>query len=901
MSTPASFGNLLRTLRKRVGMTQGDLAAAVGYSIAAISALEQGRRLPDVEFVMQRLVPALAVTDTPQLARQLVEQAAAARGERPPTISSIQRAAQAPQEETIVLTGRLPPLPTPLIGRTAQVNQICDRLLGHGGRLLTLVGPPGIGKTTLALAVAAQLHHYYSDGALFVALAAVSDTTRMVLTIATAVGCSDGGPKPPQTKLIEFLRRKNMLLVLDNLEQLRDAAPLVAELVAECPGITILATSRERLHLRIEQRFKVLPLDLAAAVELFVQRAHAVDTDFHLSAHNQSAVEAICQRLDCLPLALELCAAQVDMFAPTQLLAHLQARRLDLLVDGAQDLPLHQRTLRTAIQRSYDLLDEAERALFRSLGVFVGGFDLDAAAVVVGWVVEMEGGRQETGDGILKTEDWRLKSENGRPNGSLQSLLSTLHALIGKSLVRVETTPEGEQRFLLLETIREFVVDQARAHGEEAQLRQRHYAAYLHLFRTGDSHLRGPEAVAWFARLALEQDNLRAAMQWALDEQRYADAVWLQIACRWFWHHLGHWYESGQWLAQLLPHRTTLPLNLQLYTVTQVVAMGRAMPEFQPLERWKDELLHLLTLCPDQHLQSAAWHFIAAYSADFAQRAAAWERAVACARAARNTPTLGPEFCLLADCDFILGSTLWAYATALIEQGQFPQALPLLMESREIFQRRVSQYEVADSSGTLGHLALLQGDLAQAHAYLHEAIVTATEFNYQEMIGLWQPVLGLVTLYRGDPAEARRLLIASLHLATELKDKTFLMRTCADLAETALCEGLLNEASEWLKQSLAHQANPRRNDAYEVARLWVAARLAVAQQQYLRSATLFGLAEAIHRQIHYAIGGPMRALADAALATVQAALEPAAFAEAFAAGQGMSLEQAFSVIRESIG
>ena len=204
----------------------------------------------------------------------------------------------------------------------------------------------------------------------------------MASTIAAAVGSSDASPKPPQTKLIEFLRRKTMLLVLDNLEQIRDAAPLIAELVAACPGLCVLATSRERLHLRAEQRYQVPPLDLAPAVELFVQRAQAVDADFGLTPSNQPTLEAICQRLDCLPLAMELCAAQIDLLAPTQLLAHLQAHRLDLLVEGAHDLPPRQRTLRTAIGHSYALLDEEERTLFRSLGVFVGGFDLAAVEAV---------------------------------------------------------------------------------------------------------------------------------------------------------------------------------------------------------------------------------------------------------------------------------------------------------------------------------------------------------------------------------------------------------------------------------------------------------------------------------------------------------------------------------------
>ena len=213
----------------------------------------------------------------------------------------------------------LPSPPTALIGRGAEINQLCNRLLGHTGRLLTLLGPPGIGKTTLALALASRLQFHYRDGAIFVPLAALSDPTLITPTILTALGSTELSPS--QSKLIDFLRRKTMLLVLDNLEQISAAAPLIAELVAECPGLCILATSRERLHLRAEQRYKVPPLDLAPAVELFVQRAQAVNDDFARTPHNQPTLEAICQRLDCLPLAIELCAAQIDLLAPAQLLA----------------------------------------------------------------------------------------------------------------------------------------------------------------------------------------------------------------------------------------------------------------------------------------------------------------------------------------------------------------------------------------------------------------------------------------------------------------------------------------------------------------------------------------------------------------------------------------------------
>jgi tetratricopeptide (TPR) repeat protein len=354
------------------------------------------------------------------------------------------------------------------------------------------------------------------------------------------------------------------------------------------------------------------------------------------------------------------------------------------------------------------------------------------------------------------------------------------------------------------------------------------------------------------------------------------------------------------WLARVLPHRPALVNDLRLATLLAFVVSAQGFEEFMPLGEYLAEIIQLVEGCSDKLLQSFSWYLLAvtvSYISSIDSRVEHLERALTLALAAEIAQKPGAEFGCLADRDWILANTLKDHARYLLDhKGDIARAVSLTAEALDLCRARGDHDGIVDSLGILGRVALVQGALAQAYTYFHEAVSVATDFNCYLRLGDYQPYLALVALYGGDGAEARRLLHASLRHCLRLKDRYYISRVYTCLAETALREEELDEAAQWLSQSLTYDADPHRLEIYLVRRLFIAGCLATAQNRYLRAATIFGLADQLHRMVQYVIVGPMRAPADEALATLQAALDPAIFDEAFNTGQQLSLAEAFASI-----
>jgi predicted ATPase/DNA-binding XRE family transcriptional regulator len=501
-----SFGARLRWLRETAGLTQEELASRAGLTRKAISMLERGERKRPYPHTVRSLANALGLAEE----------------ERTTLAGAVRRQdGDAPirdREAATTYPSALPASLTSLLGREREVEEI-DYLLGRSAvRLLTLTGAGGIGKTRLAIEAAKKAGGYFPDGVAFVALAPLGDAVLVIPTVSQVLGLREAAGAGPLQMLSQYLRERKFLLVLDNFEHVAEAAPEVVDLLGSCPNLSVLVTSRAPLRVRGEREYPVSPLAVPnptrtpeaqevaekPAAKLFIERAEEASSTFELTQANAAAVAAICWRLDGLPLALELAAAQTRFLGPTVLLSRLDQA---LQAGGARDLPERQRTMRATLDWSYDLLHEPERELFRRLSVFVGGFTLEAAEEV--------GGAQEPGD---------------------EDVLVLLGNLVEQSLVEATPEPDGDAiRYRMLEPVRQHAQELLEESGEAREVRGRHAGYYLALAEAAEPHIKGHDQVVWLDRLEAENDNLRAAIGRSLEAGDAPTAARIGWALGMYW------------------------------------------------------------------------------------------------------------------------------------------------------------------------------------------------------------------------------------------------------------------------------------------------------------------------------------------------------------------------------
>ncbi len=520
----ASFGERLRRLRETAGLSQEELAERAQLSAKAIGALERGDRRRPYPSTLRQLAAALELDD----AARADLFAAAGRTSDPRSGLTMESATPSLAE--------LPHYLTPIVGRQREVEMVRHLLHQPELRLLTLTGPGGIGKTRLAIEVARQCASSYPGGLFFVDLTPLSNAEQVSDAIAQVVGAREGSGHTAIQNAATALRDRAALLLLDNCEHVLESTASIVALLTACPLLVILATSRARLRLRGEQEYRVPPLTLpratvagvndpagSAAVQLFLERARSVRSDFAPTPEESEVVARICEQLDGLPLAIELAAARVSLLSPVALLSRL-FEGLALLASGPRDLPQRQRTMRDAIAWSHDLLSEPERVALRRLAIFVNGCSLEAAEAV-----------------CAVRDDQR--------SDVLQQLLELQESSL---IYRLPGDDNREPRIAMLGTIRSFALEHLQASGEFAQIAARHAAYYETLAKTASLHLMAELQVEWLKRLQRDTHNLRAAIRWLLERREYARVVVMTWALWRYWWLAGLQRNARQWMSQVL-------------------------------------------------------------------------------------------------------------------------------------------------------------------------------------------------------------------------------------------------------------------------------------------------------------------------------------------------------------
>ncbi len=635
----------------------------------------------------------------------------------------------------------LPNFPTPFIGRVDVLERADAALRDSSLRLMTLLGPGGIGKSRLAVEIASRVVDHFSDGVWFIALAPISDPDLVLPAVASLLGVRESVDQTVLDALSAHLAQRHTLLLLDNVEQVIGAAPDIATLLARCPRVVLLATSRIPLGISGEREFPVSPLGLPLpdaqrrssaeiealfaneAVQLFADRTRAIRPSFTVTSENVAAIVAICERLDGLPLAIELAAARGRLLSPAQLLTRLESR-LPLLTRGPRDLPARQQTLRGAIDWSFELLDPREQRFFSELAVFVGGATLEAIETVCGH-------DQEASD---------------------DSIFDAIESLARQSLLNLD---DATSRVQMLETIREYAAERLLQSDLRENLAGRHACYYLELAEEAEPRLSAFDQVDWLDALALEHDNLRAALSWLHDSRSAVELARLSGALWRFWWIRGHLTEGREWLARAIDLAETSSLDARI--LARLLDGAGALAESQgDIDR----------------------------AVDYHERASSlWTSAADLLGQARSLENLG--------------------IIALHDRSDVERARALHQVAHDLYVEAGDRPGIASSLKNLGDVALAEEAFPQASAFFTRALVIARELQDTRGIATALTSLGALAFLMSEPDRAALLFEESLPLWRILGDVPGLALTLGNLGEAFDHLGSADRAKPLYEESLA--------------------------------------------------------------------------------------------------
>ena len=862
-----SFGYWLRLRRKALDLTQKGLADRVGCSVALIRKIEAEERRPSAQ-ITERLAEVLNISEQERAAFLRF-----ARGDWHSAPAAIKE--EVPSDVPAKASrSNLPATTTSLISRQKEIALLHGYLRNNEIRLVTLIGPPGIGKTRLSIETARTSLPYFQSGIFFVALAPLEKSTLIAMTIAQTLGFIQAKNVSPEDLLKEGIGEKEMLLVLDNCEHLIEGvASIAADLLAACPRLKILATSRESLRIPGEWLYTVPAFDLPIeptsvdlerapqypALMLFAERARASRADFALTAENIGIISAICARLDGLPLVIELMAARMRVMSPQALLDRLTGQFV-LTAGGMRAVTARQQTLQNAINGSYSLLSAEEQELFLRLSVFSGGFTLATAEAIFSRTVT---------------------------NKSVSDLITLL---LDKSLLQRTLNEHGEPRFSLLVTIQKFASNHLRERNAETEVRNWHQTYFLDLAEQSDKEIHGPAQVEWIDRLEVERDNFRAALDWSISNQQTDVALRLLNALCWLWLMRTHFSETRNWFEKVrsLPEISSYP------------ALYARLLNFMGRMNW--------VLGNYREAQS----FLTESQAIWLRLGSAGEQGLAEALSYLGMVALSGKESLKAAQSFFEQSfelyekhaDQWGMAFALIHLGRLATmqnkdafSFALLEKSMTLFEHFGDIWGKSRVSHLLGELFLRQENYEKARFYFEQNLKFDEEIKFKPGVLVALGNLGDLHRHQQEYVQARQYYEKSLDMSRAHGMKEDWGLSWFLLGLLALHQNNYSVARQYFVDYIkAERESLNKLNAY----VFVLSQAAISagSNQPERAARLSGAAQGISETLDYQISRFNQAEFDRHIQIAREQLGETRFQELQAVGRAMTMEQVIAYALE---